>query len=340
MASASGAFRSLRFSRVPLAAGDFRSDVGHALRRFGFARRIRSVFGDGACHADIAIHVLGRDPGDPDQSRVCIHRASHGAGILSQRTPDILRNDDVVLHIQESGARNIVQLGREAAVGAHGGVLSSNADVSTVVLPSAGRFVSIGLPRKLMRALVPGLEDAFARPLRPNTGALRLLWSYADVVEDAGTPMMPDLQSAMVAHIHDLCALAIGAAPDAAEIARGRGLRAARLHAIKADIASNLSDGDVSVTALARRQGVTARYVQRLFESDGTTLSRFVLRQRLLKVHRMLADPRHADCMISALAYDAGFGDLSTFNREFRRFFGATPSDIRAAAHIEATALH
>jgi AraC-like DNA-binding protein len=27
------------------------------------------------------------------------------------------------------------------------------------------------------------------------------------------------------------------------------------------------------------------------------------------------------------IAYDVGFGDLSTFNREFRRHFGATPSD-------------
>jgi AraC-like DNA-binding protein len=45
----------------------------------------------------------------------------------------------------------------------------------------------------------------------------------------------------------------------------------------------------------------------------------------------MLTDPRHADLTIGAIAYTAGFGDLSTFNREFRRHFGATPSDVRAA---------
>jgi AraC-like DNA-binding protein len=45
----------------------------------------------------------------------------------------------------------------------------------------------------------------------------------------------------------------------------------------------------------------------------------------------MLADPRHADRAISTIVYDAGFGDLSTFNREFRRRFGATPSDVRVA---------
>jgi AraC-like DNA-binding protein len=32
---------------------------------------------------------------------------------------------------------------------------------------------------------------------------------------------------------------------------------------------------------------------------------------------------------ITAIAFDAGFGDLSYFNRTFRRRYGATPSDIR-----------
>jgi AraC-like DNA-binding protein len=57
-------------------------------------------------------------------------------------------------------------------------------------------------------------------------------------------------------------------------------------------------------------------------------LSRFVLLQRLASVHRMLTDSRHAGSSIGALAYGAGFGDLSTFNREFRRCYGATPSDV------------
>jgi AraC-like DNA-binding protein len=126
------------------------------------------------------------------------------------------------------------------------------------------------------------------------------------------------------------CALAIGATRDATEIADGRGLRAARLRAIKADIVRNLREGDVSINALALRHRVSARYIQRLFEGEGTTLSQFVLGQRLVQVHRMLADPCHAHRAISTIAYDAGFGDLSTFNREFRRRFGATPSDIRA----------
>jgi AraC-like DNA-binding protein len=139
------------------------------------------------------------------------------------------------------------------------------------------------------------------------------------------------LRHAVATHIHDLCALAIGATRDAAEVARGRGLRAARLREIKADIVRNLRREDVSVNALAVRHRMTPRYIQRLFESEGTTLSRFVLGQRLVQAYRMLTDPRHAHRAIGMIAYDVGFGDLSTFNREFRRRFDVTPSDVRAA---------
>ena len=330
MASAASDFRSFHFSGVPVREGDFPTEVMRAFRPFGFARRILSLSSDRICYTDIAIQAVGRS-GEPGDFGVCVQRASVTGGVLAQRTPDLLCNDDVVMHIQETGRRTISQLGREASVGAGSAVLSSNSDVSTLFLPAPARFVTIAVPRKLMLALAPGLEDAFVRPLPPNRSILRLLLNYADALDDEDTQRTPELQHAVATHIHDLCALAIGTTRDAAEIAMGRGLRAARLRTIKADVVRNLRDRDVSVHALAARHRVTARYVQRLFESEGTTLSRFVLGQRLVQVHRMLTDPRHADRAISTIAYDAGFGDLSTFNREFRRLFGATPSDVRAA---------
>jgi AraC-like DNA-binding protein len=61
-------------------------------------------------------------------------------------------------------------------------------------------------------------------------------------------------------------------------------------------------------------------------------LSKFVLDARLCRVHRMLGDFRCAARTIGTLAFEAGFGDLSSFNHAFRRQYGATPSDVRAAA--------
>jgi transcriptional regulator GlxA family with amidase domain len=123
----------------------------------------------------------------------------------------------------------------------------------------------------------------------------------------------------------------MGATRDATEIAKNRGLAAARLREIKSDIAANLSRDLLSVMDIALRQRVTPRYVQLLFENEGTTFSEYVRNARLNRAYRMLMDPLLADRSISAIAFDTGFNDLSYFNKAFRRRFGGTPSDVRTA---------
>src|SRR5207253_2132480 len=54
--------------------------------------------------------------------------------------------------------------------------------------------------------------------------------------------------------------------------------------------------------------------------------------QRLLSAWRMLTSPTHLHCTIGAIALEAGFSDLSYFNRSFRRRYGASPSEVRAGA--------
>jgi transcriptional regulator GlxA family with amidase domain len=119
---------------------------------------------------------------------------------------------------------------------------------------------------------------------------------------------------------------------DAPERAGGSGLRAARLAAIKDDIARNLGHRDLSASMVAARHQLTQRQVQRLFESEGTTFTEYMLEQRLTRVRRLLGDPRRFHDKISTLAAEAGFLDLSHFNRAFRERFGDTPSGVRMVA--------
>jgi AraC-like DNA-binding protein len=111
---------------------------------------------------------------------------------------------------------------------------------------------------------------------------------------------------------------------------RGTASTAARLRAIKIDIVESLGRSDLSIGEIAARHGVTPRYVQMLFESESTTFTEFLLDQRLACAHRMLTDFRFAERSITSVAFDAGFGDLSYFDRAFRRSYGATPSAVRA----------
>ena len=51
-----------------------------------------------------------------------------------------------------------------------------------------------------------------------------------------------------------------------------------------------------------------------------------------LRLRRAAARLRESDAAIAAIAFDAGFGDLSSFNARFRAAFGLTPGAYRRGA--------
>ncbi len=248
------------------------------------------------------------------------------------RTPDLVEGDDILLTVALSGDSVIHVRGKEIPIGSNTAALTRTADVCRCEIQSASEVVNFRLPLGKIARSITDLDAATMRPIPVNTEALRLLVHYAAMLKEESWITDPHLQSLTANHLQDLAVLAIGATRDASVIAGARGVPAARLRAIKADIVRNLTDRHLSIEAVARRHGITPRYVCMLFDNDATTFSEFVLTQRLNRVHRMLTDPWFSGRTVSSLVFEAGFGDLSYFNRCFRRLYGATPSDVRAGA--------
>jgi AraC-like DNA-binding protein len=253
------------------------------------------------------------------------------AGIVSRRTRPLLAdgNDDLLLSINLSGVCLASQVGRECRLDVGSAALLSSADVGGLDRPRSTRYLTLFVPRRRLSAMAVNPEDALALPIPADTKALRLLVDYVETALRKQRLTSPELRQLFTTHVHDLIALVVGATRETGEAARGRGLRAAMLSAIKSDIIARLDNEGLCVADAAGRRGVTPRYVQMLFESEGTTFTQYVLEQRLARALRMLAAPRHRGRTISAIAFEVGFGNLSYFNRTFRRHFGMTPSDAR-----------
>lgn len=189
--------------------------------------------------------------------------------------------------------------------------------------------IAVMVPRSMLAPLVPDLEEASTRLVTGANDALRLLQIYLMGWREMQSITDPAVRRLAITHVYDLLAMALGATRDAGAVATGRGVRAARLKAVKADISTNLTARDLSVATVALRQRVTPRYIHMLFEGEGTTFSKYVLTARLALSYRLLSDPSHAHQSIASIAYASGFGDLSHFNHAFRRRYGATPSEVR-----------
>jgi AraC-like DNA-binding protein len=258
---------------------------------------------------------------------------TESSGVRLTRTRALIADadDDFRLAINHSGLETILSRGREIEREAGDALLVCCSDFGVVTRPSSGRSLGIHVPRAVLAPLVANIDDAVMRPIPRDSEALRLLRSYIGIIQEQSVIAAPGLRHLAVTHVYDLVTLAVGATRDASALAEGRGVRAARLRSIKADIVGHLGRNDLTIDRLSRRHQLHPRYIQRLFESDGTTFSEFLLRQRLARAYRILTDPRRIDQSVGAIAFECGFGDLSYFNRRFRRTYGSVPSHFRAS---------
>lgn len=292
----------------------------------------RHLFGRTICELDI-------EPlADREFHSRAVIRALPGLGVASGmssgarywRPHHLIRNDDLVFVVNHGGTDRASMRGREAIVAPGQAVLFSADQVGGNANAGTSRFTTIRVPKA---AIAPSLRDVGAAVLQPvsaDNPALRYLRNYTSVLDDPEVQPNPEASRRVVSHIHDLIALALGATRDAAELAGRRGLAAARRRAIKADVARKAPDLGFGIASVARIHGLTPRYIQMLFEEEGTTFSEYLVLQRLALAHRLLGDSSHDRSKISDVALAAGFGNVSYFNRAFRRLFGATPSDIRS----------
>ena len=254
------------------------------------------------------------------------------SGLIYRRPPGLVQNDDLIFSLGATKGSLAQQRSREACAAEDGdALLMLGAEWSMVARADEGSVLALRLPRAALTASVRNVEDLYCRRIPGDLLPLQLLRRYLTVLNDVDAIATPDLQQAVANHIIDLIAVTLGATREAAQAAEG-GARAARLQSIKHDIISNLGDENSSVRAIAARHKVTPRHVQRLFEETGSTFTEYVVEQRLVRAHRLLTDARSPDQTLTAIAFDVGFGDLSYFNRAFRRRFGASPSDLRAQA--------
>jgi len=176
---------------------------------------------------------------------------------------------------------------------------------------------------------VANIDDKLAISVNADQEALGLLRGYSRLLETGKELRSPELIAHVTTTLVDLVGLVIGAKGEPAELAELRGLRAARLQAILARIRTEYTNPEISAQRVARTLGLSPSYIHDLLQETGMSFSEHVLELRLQKAAQMLSDRICDNMRISEIAYMVGFGDVSYFNRCFRRRFGCAPRHFR-----------
>ncbi|SEE10306.1 AraC-binding-like domain-containing protein [Rhizobiales bacterium GAS191] len=248
------------------------------------------------------------------------------------RTPQLIRDadGDFRLIARVEGARyQFAANGVDELMNGEDAALLSNSAAGRISLLGRCRCTAMRIRRDPLAAAVRGLDDRPIRRARPASQALHLLRGYVELLRRQGPATETALAHQIGNHLIDLVALALGPTEETQMRATVGATRAARLATIRADALANLSESSLSAKTIARRHGITDRYVHVLFEETGQSFNRFVEEARLRRAFVLLTEPGRAEKRIGEIASEVGFAELSTFDRAFRRRFGDTPTGVR-----------
>jgi AraC-like DNA-binding protein len=101
---------------------------------------------------------------------------------------------------------------------------------------------------------------------------------------------------------------------------------------VRAIIEQQLADPSLSVSTVAAAIHISVRYLQKLFENEGETVTGWIRAQRIAHCRRDLADPQFAQLAISSIAARWGLVNAAHFSRLFKSVYGLSPTEYRAQA--------
>jgi acetamidase/formamidase/AraC-like DNA-binding protein len=255
-----------------------------------------------------------------------VSAGSQGVSPLSQPSEDLpialLPTEDGVVLRSETGHR-IIPVG-------HLLLLPRNGDWSVVFQRDMRAIVlsvtSDALHGRILRkprfgepqVVAPvGFADVFSRSLEATARTLEIL---ADVEWASIAQNLVELLSTLAQRL---------SAPTPDTNNNNTATQAAILHRICQTIERRLDDGELSPARVAQAEGISERYLQKLFEGVGDNFTHYVRERRLQRAWADLSNPTEVQRSISEIAYRYGFGDSAHFSRTFRHRFGLPPREFR-----------
>ena len=190
----------------------------------------------------------------------------------------------------------------------------------TLMTPAEALWSRFGLELRALPRLISGASPAGAMAANFLRDFLR-----------NGPLLPPETAERMFAIAMELiCTAAQAEAPDG-QLANARYGRAALVRRARAIIDDRLADSELSTETVAALVGISPRYLQSVFRSEGSTVAGTIWRRRLDRARRMLDNPMLSGDPVSDVAFSCGFTSAAHFSQKFKSRFHISPRDYRRA---------
>jgi len=183
------------------------------------------------------------------------------------------------------------------------------------------------LSRDNFRSIAPLLDAAVGTVLATSEG--RLLADYMSVLASNLPDLPPEDGPRLVAATEAMLGACL--APSAGRLAVGeKPIDFTLMERVRRAVRRHLHSPSLGPGKLCREAGTSRSQLYRLLEGEGG-VAHYIQRRRLAESLTLLCDVQNF-LPVAKIAELLCFADASSFSRAFRREFGMTPSDVRAAS--------
>ncbi|WP_221795081.1 helix-turn-helix domain-containing protein [Aquisediminimonas sediminicola] len=185
--------------------------------------------------------------------------------------------------------------------------------------------ITLAVSHDRLHRVLPQVSDYVGKPIIAKSGLNRLFAEHILSLDNQFGELPRDRADSILDATLNMLAITIGAS----EARNNQTSNAKLFERVKNYIDKNLDDFDLSIAAVAEKNGISARHLHRLFHSLDTTAANYIMRRRLDRCRQELSSPAFTRSTITDIAFRWGFSDSSTFSKVFRREFNISPRDFR-----------
>lgn len=209
-------------------------------------------------------------------------------------------------------------------------VLLDNTRFYQMEMATEHEAVDLMMPQGWLEKYLPDPQVLLARPFAAREGWGAPLGAMLETILERGIDHAPLPPPLIAEQVGSLLALACGYGDAEVTPPRNQRHRGQLVSRILRRIESDFADPDLSPEIVAKRVGISKRYLQTLLAGSGTSFVQELNATRLDRASELLADPAADRLAISDIAFRTGFLDPGYFTRLFRKRFGITPREWRA----------
>lgn len=250
----------------------------------------------------------------------------------AKRTPRLAANtqgDQYKLSLILGGEALIVQDGREALLRPGDFAIYDCSRPYTFVTDKRFGMLVTVLPRDIIGVSPERVSQITATRIPSCNG---IAWAMAPflkrlaqlAVRDEVPPDEYRVVESVVDLVGSLCATVM--TEDAGLHAHSRAELVLR---IRAYIDAHLGEADLTPTRIAAAHFISKRYLHKVFEAEGVSVSRWIRERRLERCRSALVDPRCREETVASVGLRCGLTDAAHFSRLFRETYGCTPTEYR-----------